>query len=789
MTKIPFILIVLAIFMSGCGDLFHKNMQTDTSDYRQFATCEMNVDAFGYILEKNIKGDILCLQENLNLFIDTVKTDRPGYISKSVLKDFILNGPMDVDPEMVGIVDSVFDLSHLIMGTERDYIYKTDVDVLLDFLVYFNQHIWKIYKLFSSKDDVNYSRHLRERQVVYNDFTLIASKLKSIYRGNREDLDLIDIEKFIFNFFKNEPETLRDIRSAMFLKRVFLGGEIWSLTHEEFVYGLDVFPILAQIAFDVAKVDSYEFQNEQETLTKIFLNDIDILRNTLFFNDGSQESVFNIYNIIDLLSNLAPDFLPVDISKYPRELMQLKNIFLGNSHEDFLAQEVYLALDHVDEVLSEANLFYRVYDFYRDELDSPDPISHDFSDFPVTNSREKRFLDHFAQIVHNYKYIKGNVTSPYYTFEYYRNANSFFQTASIEYVLKIAMSYYGKENPQARGGYDMTLDETVTMIDDFKWFLKDQGIISIGRKGGGEVQGVANNLVLMSTLFQYQSDGCSSATVCMEIPELTEFLVGLLTAVEVKDFFTDTMLGLCQDSLDQYDRISPACFRRNFIKVIETKIPGDGRSLAEYMPLLYEYLQQLTADIPEGDPITDSEEFMAFITETESFTRSCMYYDPEKTEEVYLKANDAFAVFAGLLNVESTLLRFDLDQNNNIDAYNSNGQNEVLNAYYSVYKGALIALVEGIVNNKIIARLLAKPIFQYLVKYSEVPSTSDFSSIWRFAKFILKRNKAADISRTTIATMLRTINEQSGSSDQPYKCEECWRDPTVECEPEGEPWD
>ncbi len=207
------------------------------------------------------------------------------------------------------------------------------------------------------------------------------------------------------------------------------------------------------------------------------------------------------------------------------------------------------------------------------------------------------------------------------------------------------------------------------------------------------------------------------------------------------------------------------------------------------MGVLWQYLQQLTADIPEGDPITDSEEFMAFITETESFTRSCMYYDPEKTEEVYLKANDAFAVFAGLLNVESTLLRFDLDQNNNIDAYNSNGQNEVLNAYYSVYKGALIALVEGIVNNKIIARLLAKPIFQYLVKYSEVPSTSDFSSIWRFAKFILKRNKAADISRTTIATMLRTINEQSGSSDQPYKCEECWRDPTVECEPEGEPWD
>jgi hypothetical protein len=336
----------------------------------------------------------------------------------------------------------------------------------------------------------------------------------------------------------------------------------------------------------------------------------------------------------------------------------------------------------------------------------------------------------------------------------------------------------------------MTLDETVNLIDDFKWFLRDQGIVSIGRKGGGEIEGVADNLVLMSTLFQFQSNGCDSDKVCMETPEITEFVTSLLTAIEVKDFFTDTMMNLCSTELDQFQRIAPECFRRNFINVIETVIPGDGRTLADYMPFLHEYLKSLVKDLDPYEPVTNSKNFMKFITETESFTRACMFYDEEKTEEVYLKGNDAFAVFAGLLNVETTMLRFDLDQNNNIDARNSNRKNEVLNAYYKVYRGAVTALVEDIVGSAFIARYMAKPIFQYLVRYGDVPNIENFSSVWRFVKFILKRNKQADISRTTVASILKVIGDQSPTADaHPYKCEECWRDPTVSCEPEGSRWD
>jgi hypothetical protein len=788
--KNTLLLILLYIFSVSCGDLFMQDPDSKKTSFSQFATCELNVEAFSHILKKNIKGDILCLKENLHLFMDTVETDRPGYISKSVLKNFVLDGPLDLDPDSIGIIDSVFDLSHLIIGTERDYIVRSDVDILLDFLVFFNEHIWKSYKFFMSEDDINYSRHLSERQTIFNEVALIAQELKQIYRPNRSNLDRVDLEQFIFNFFKNEMETLENIRSMMFLKRVFLGGQIWELSHIEFADVLESLPHLVQVAFDMAKVRHYEFNNEQETLIKVFQKDIDVIKNFLYFDADSHESVFTIYDLINLITTMAPDFLPIDIAKYPREIIKIKEIFLGSGQEIVSARELIDAFDHGNRILAEANLFYRVYDFYRDELDSPYEISHNFSDFPVSNSQEKEFLNNFARIVHNYKFLKGDLTSAFYTFDYRRNANAFFETGALEYAAKMVMSHYGKRNPGARGGYDMTLDETVTLVDDFKWFLRDQGIVTIGRKGGGEVANVADNFVLMSTLFQYQSDGCDPDTVCMEIPEVTEFLTGLLTAVEVKDFFTETMLDLCSGELDQYDRIAPECFRRNFINVIETEIPGDGRALADYMPLFYEYLKGLIKDLPQGAPITDSDSFMHFIGETEAFTRSCMHYDEEKTEEVYLKANDAFAVFAGLLNVESTLLRFDLDLNNKIDAQNKNGKNEVLNAYYEVYKGALIAMVKDIVKSEMIARLTAKPIFQYLVKYGEVPDSSQFRSIWRFVKFILKKNKKADISRATVATILKTIGQQSeNASLHPFKCEECLRDPTVVCEPEGDPWE
>jgi hypothetical protein len=771
------------------------NDNPDSSvDLSQFASCELDIEAFSHILEQNIKGDILCLQDKLHMFMDTVETDRPGYISKNVLKDFLVNGPIDVEDDVVDIVDSVFDLSFIIIGTEKNYIKRNDVDVLLDFLVYFNEHIWKSHKYFNSKRDVNYSTHIKERRIIYNEFSLIASKLKSIYKDNRNKVDVIDSEQFIVNFFKKEPETLDKIRNLMFLKRIFLGGDVWKLTNVEFKNILDVMADLSQVAFDVVKTENFDFINKQRKIIEVYLRDVEIIKSNLFFGNTSHENVFTVDNIIQAITALVPsEDLAIDIAKYPNELKKLKEVFLGSDDNFFSARELLLAVDHGVNILEEAEFFYKAYDFplFKDVLNSKELIkmSFDFSIYPVRNAREEQFLIHFADIAQKYKFIKGSNSSSTFDFNFHRNVDGILEIGVLEYAVNIVMEHYGQRNPNARGGVDMTLDQTVTLMDDFKVFLRDEGIVTVGRVGGGEVANTADNLVLMSTLFQYQSNGCDEETSCMEVPELTEFLVGLFTALEVKDFFTDTMLELCSEELDEFDRIAPICFRRNFIKVLETKITGDSKSIAEYMPLFHNYLYELLEDLPEGDEITESTGYMKFIKETEAFTRTCTHYDEDKTEEIPLKGNDAFGVFAGLLNIESTMLKFDLNQNGQLDGKVRKGQtNEVTKAYYEVYKGAMKALVAPDGGWK---KMLAKPIFLYLIKKGIVPDESSPKSMWKFFKFYIRKKKQpANAKRMTIATILRTLGEQSENSIKfPFKCDECLRDPNKACEPEDGPWE
>jgi hypothetical protein len=320
----------------------------------------------------------------------------------------------------------------------------------------------------------------------------------------------------------------------------------------------------------------------------------------------------------------------------------------------------------------------------------------------------------------------------------------------------------------------MTLDQTRGVVEDLRFLLKDQGIIKIGRRdsngeipAGMSVTGATENFVLMSTLFQYQSDGCNNSKICMEVPELTEFLVGLVTAISIKDFFAQRMEVECGVASGESFPVN--CFRENFVKVMHTRVEGDTLSLADYMPAFSQYLDEIRGSTDlEANP-TSSADYNLFLSEMESFTRTCTEYSDGSS--INMKGSDAFGVFAGLLNLESTLLRFDLNGNGKLDGMKK-GNNEVMNAYYEVYEGAIQALVRD--QGGDFMTKLAKPIFKYLIKYGKTPDTSQFRSIWQFVKFLLKFNKRADATRTTIATILKTLGEQSETSKNfPFDCDQC----------------
>lgn len=790
------LLLLISIITTSCGDMFMQS-EKDNGGLSGInaATCELDPEAFAAILEEDISDDIKCLDEKLDLFVNIVRTDRPGFISKTTLKTFIKSGALEgVDDDITEVIDAIFDLSFLILGGDRGYISQEGKEKLVDMLLYFNKHIWKVYKKFTSDDVVNYTRHMDDRQVVYNEFVRIATKIRSVLEQDRGgEVHRIDSEKFLAEFFGSTPDTYNSITSLMFLKKVFLGGQKFDLTYLELEDALYKLPELALVAFDLVKSEKFNFADDLRSMMLVYNKDVELARNLLHYGADDLEQLFTVYDVFSALDSLVPDFMKdIALRKYPREIIDIKTaLFESNNGKHFTSKEMDTLFGIMNDIFNEGEFFFRVYEAYKSDLDSRSELTISFENFPTRNEAEREYLENFSRIVNNYKYIKGTFTAPYFSFEYYRNPAGYMEIMALEKGVHLLFKKFGRENPNARGKYkyDMTLDQTVAFINKIKRFLRDNGITTVGRKDGGEAVGTAENLVLMSTLFQNQSDGCDTDTVCMEVPEITEFLVGLLTALSVKDFFIEEIKSICPN-VDPFDpnapdshRISVQCFRENFIEVLKRPIKGDGNSLSQYMPLLYSYIQELTENVdPNGVP-TESDDYVKFLSETEAFTRTCTNYD--NGDSLPMKSTDAFAVFAGLLNVESTILRFDTNQNNKMDG--SKSHNEVLSAYYEVYEGAIQGLVAP---NGGFMEKLAKPIFQYLVKYGTVPDTANFNSLWDFVKFLLKVNKRADATRTTIATILKTLGDQSENTKlHPFKCTECLGSPSSSCEPDDGSWD
>jgi len=839
--RIIALLTFIMILATSCGDLFmtDKNSKSFGSGILG-ANCAFDAKAFSRILEENIKGDILCLEQKIDMFLKFVKTDRPGFVSKKTLLDVLDTDIIDVgDEDIRPIIDSIFDLSFILFGGENGYIPEGDIKKIVDLLIYFNEKIYlNVYKHFINETPLDYDRHIRARDRVYAGMTLIKDKVKSLMTtGSTSRLDSINSESFLTNFFGKEEGRVDKIKSLMFLKKVFLGGEKYVLTNGEMSDAIDKIPELILVALDLVQGKNFIFKDELQKMLNLFNRDVKLVNNNLFYSADSTQKLFSIYDIFDSAEEISPSLgnpdeeLPgVDYSfhlrKYPKEFVEIKRILVGaeNGSIDFSTKDLTSLLSHAGNLFDESEFFFKMYDVYKEELNDTRPVSRDFSEYPTENSREGEFRDHFANIAYNYKYFKGSRKSPIFGHEYKRNASGMVEIRALEYLVTEVMKTHGEAKEEARGGYHMELIPHVKpLIDKLKRLLRDVGLTKVGRsykrddngnvlpfpEGGfaPEVTSTAENLVLMSTLFQNQSDGCKSKTggPCLEVPEITEFLVGVVTALSVKESFNMLMQEECGNDVDEYGRFHVSCFREKFMTVLNKPYDSAGSRLSDSMPLLYSFTQELTENLPEGTSPTESSSYLKFVNETDAFTRTCNFTKDANGEQIDIPMteDDAFGFFAGLLNVESTLLRFDVNENNKMDdgcddrilrkykicRKTSSEVNEVNNAYFEVYQSAIQGLVAP--NGGFMLKL-SKSIFQYLIKYGKVPDTSNFRSLWAYAKFLVRINKKADATRTTIATVLKTLGEQSANTkDYPFKCEECVvGDPSTQCEPDdGVSWE
>jgi hypothetical protein len=298
-------------------------------------------------------------------------------------------------------------------------------------------------------------------------------------------------------------------------------------------------------------------------------------------------------------------------------------------------------------------------------------------------------------------------------------------------------------------GVYMTKDHVVDLVKKLKTVLIETDLMYPGRE-----EKSAETITLLGSLFQYQSD----ENKVFDVNEATEFAISLFTSIDVgsdvKAHF-DQLVAKGQCQADEFGRFTPDCFKRNFFQAVCLNYP-------DQYPKLF---ASLGATVYEADPknpklkklvcrIPYESAGQAYLTTAVKAARTCNVY-PDTQEEIYYSKSDMQAIFMAIMHIETTILRWDVRNRNNImDA------DEVMDAY-NIYSPALDGFLE---DKPAIIKKLKKQIYQYMVKYEQIPNEKDFGSLWKFVKFLMSFNKQAPGNRKTIGSILVTIGEQGAPS-------------------------
>jgi hypothetical protein len=735
--KILILTASMMLVLSGCGDLLGTKAVKRSLDGSQFSvSCELDMDKFSEIMHENISSQIRCLGENLNLFFRIVKSGKPGYLSREQLESYLAEFRPDVKPEVVKALGSIFQLGHLITGEDPNYVSKETVDKVINFALLFNQEAALNFgPIFENESPVTYALHQNHRERVSAANKAIIQSLRQIFNPNRNgETHKLNINELLDSFTTNSTsDEIEKAKKVLFAKGLLLGGKNDEITHNELEKLILNFDHLLLIALDAVRYE-YIILN-QESILQLLKRDVNDLYDIITqgaLNNRDDQTLFTIAEAMDAAKVFITD-KDFDIDQYKNLIVEAKKILMKGNDKVVKGIEIKNLFTHARSLLQSGTVFHRIYDKFKAQLDRPLEVDIDFSEYRHTYPEHQTELDNFERIVKRYRFMKGEFISAYYTPNFKRNPDAVFEIYALEYALKLVFSVYGSPSPNANsvGGYSIDQKQMQALMKNFENELIDLKLILPQR-----YVSTADNISLLGTLFQYQSD----TNKVMDVNEATEFAETLFSSMNVADDLFDYMKKDQKCSVDRFDRIEPECVHRSYWI-------GLCRSYRAYYPLLFTSL-----NFPERcEDFQNTAESAEFLTRLTKAARSCTYYADGQREEVPFSNSDLMTTTVALLHAETTIIRWDVNKNNYLDA-------DEVNRAYEIYSGAL----DGFLKDKSpVIRAFKKQIYQYMIKYEQVPDEKDYGSIWKFVRFLLKFDKKAPASRKTIASLLMAIGEQN----------------------------
>ena len=761
-------LLTSLIIFSGCSDMNQKDIVDKSLESNKFkANCELNIDEFSLILEEPIEDAINCLGKNLKLFIKAVESKRPGYLSRKALVKYIQRNRKDIKPEVLRALKSVFDINFLVYGEDRNFISEANVDALIKVAKIFNEKTSTNFKpIFMDEDTVEYDNFRVQRdQRIKPAALIISSALREIFKPNRKGrIDQLDLNEILDAFTtENNEASIAKIKKMLFVKKIVLGGDKEKLTHEEFGRIVENFSSYILLALD--GIRSKDIRLNQESMIQFLNSDLELLNSLIFpsnLPDRKDEVFFSLQDAIEAVNLFTRPKSDLDLNQYYDLLKEAKKIVMDGEAEIITGADFKKLFSHGLTLLKTGSFFHRFWKTEEILLDARPgrPITYDFKNLYHLFNSEKARVDDFVRILKKYRFMKGENASAFYTDDYMRNPNAVFEVAIYEYAMTLVMKKFGCPNNDLLGkvicdgtpvlnGVYMKKDHVIDIVKKFRKVLIETDLILPGR----EVK-TAETITLLGSLFQYQSD----ENKVFDVNEATEFAISLFTAIDISKDINAHFLSLNKQKkceMDKFGRVSPNCFKHHFFEGVCLNYP-------DQFPKLF---ASLGATVYENDPnranskklvcrIPYDVPNLAYLDKAVNAARSCNIY-PNTQEEIFYSKSDMMSVFLAMMHIETTIIRWDTRTHNNLM-----DSAEVMDAY-TIYSPALDGFLEKMPG---IIKKMKKQIFQYMVKYEQIPNQEDFSSIWKFAKFLVSFNKDATANRKTIASILMTISDQGTPS-------------------------
>jgi hypothetical protein len=818
-------LLTFSLFLSfivSCGDAFMKKSEDKESRFTKFAKCKTDTKALANIFKLDIEPELKCLGINLDLFMDVVKTDRPGYLSLKELKIYIQKNIQGVEQSVFDLLEAVFDINSVILGDDPAYIKRESVSKLVDLFVEVNTQMVKhnVLAFYSEKKKISFMEHNARKSRVFEALSEIGNKIIKISKANNNK---IDFAKFLSKFknVDSDPgvkKVLENLPKLLYIKKVFLGGNTQLLNSFELRRLAGMLPDIAKISFDLSSLDIIEKSGNdvEELLETLSVGARSLSRNLFYpgpssqFPEGSSEKVMTLQDLFNTAEIFTDPYDPkkpdAHISKwfkYKKEFLLTKELLLGSSDSSFTGGEVQILFqDIISHNLERSVQVYQSYRFKKNEiiLNSGDKITKPLD----KTSNSLAFEKMMNRIVQNYVLFKGKDPTGFYSNTFKRSPLGISQIAVLENI--IGRVFRGKAKYSLKkfsAKIDELQSERVAVRNNENYTRrekkeKDKEIlteIALNsekkkklEKDQGRIEGKYIKQEVIVSLFSDYSDFLlDNDLVTRNRESNTAETITLMTSLfqaqsngdsnisvaEMTEFAIQLMSGMDSASLGQ-EYFSKAC----------TNVEPNKKKPARFMPDCFRknfstFLESEKNEVKLVDQLDGLVRFMnkdedtsdRYLRVVESFTRSCTNFK-DGTEIPYTEG-EMLLVFTGMYAVEQTFVRFDKNWDGELAG-------DEVDEAFEVFKPAIEALIPVDV-----LKGQSKDFFLYLLKYQKLPEVETkgkgirgfFRAIkegFKLVGFLFFRsdeNKRSIATRETIATILGVLSDLSPEKQKnPFPC-------------------